>query len=96
MLNDTKDLRNFAVIRYEDFCRDPADMLRRLVEFFGLPPFDYEDALSKPIPIFKGYRRHAKIRNMNGKSFANLSEEDIEIISREAAPMLEAFGYPVL
>ncbi len=96
MLNDTKDLKNFAVIRYEDLCRNPADMLRRLVEFFVLPPFDYEDVLSKPIPIFKGYRREAKIRNMNGKNFENLSEEDIADISREAAPMLKAFGYPII
>ncbi|KKN39377.1 hypothetical protein LCGC14_0744110 [marine sediment metagenome] len=96
MLNDTKDLRDYAVIRYEDLCRDPADMLRRLVEFFDLPPFDYEEVLAKPIPIFKGYRRHQKIRNMNGESFKNLSEEDITDISREAAPMLKRFGYPVL
>ena len=96
MLNDTKDLRNYAVIRYEDFCRDPADMLRRLVEFFDLPPFDYEETLSKPIPIFKGYRREAKIRNMNGNSFANLSEQDIADITREAEPMLRRFNYPAL
>jgi hypothetical protein len=96
MLNDTKDLRDYAVIRYEDLCRDPADMLRRLVEFFDLPPFDYEEVLAKPIPIFKGYRREAKIRNMNGESFKNLSEEDIAGITREAEPMLKRFGYPIL
>ena len=96
MLNDTNELRDYAVIRYEDLCRDPADMLRRLVEFFDLPPFDYEGVLANPIPIFKGYRREAKIRNMNGRSFANLSEQDIADISREAAPMLKRFGYPVL
>lgn len=96
MLDDLKDLEGYAVIRYEDFCRDPADMLDRLIEFFELPPFDYTQILDKPIPIFRGYRPEAKIRNMNGESFAKLSPEDIADITREAAPMLKRFGYPVL
>lgn len=96
MLDDLKDLEGYAVIRYEDFCRDPADMLDRLIEFFELPPFDYTQILDKPIPIFRGYRPEAKIRNMNGESFKRLSPEDIADITREAEPMLKQFGYPVL
>ncbi|GAH85467.1 unnamed protein product [marine sediment metagenome] len=96
MLNDLKDLKNYAVIRYEDFCRGPADMLNQLIEFFDLPPFDYTPILDKPIPIFKGSRRAVKIRNMNGESLARLSEQDIADISREARGMLKRFGYPIL
>lgn len=96
MLNDLRDLEGYAVIRYEDFCRDPADMLDRMIEFFELSPFNYTPILNQPIPIFRGYRPEAKIRNMNGESFSRLSDEDIADISREAAPMLERFGYPVL
>ena len=71
-------------------------LLVGLVEFFDLPPFDYEETLSKPIPIFKGYRDERKIRNMNGESFKNLSEQDVADITREAEPMLKRFGYPIL
>ena len=96
MLEDITDLKNYAVIRYEDFCRDPADMLNRLVDFFELPPFDYAPVVEKPIPIFKGYRKAIKIRNMNGESFTKLTTGDIADITREAEPMLKRFGYPVL
>ena len=96
MLNALKDPKNYAVIRYEDFCRDPADMLNQLIEFFDLPPFDYTPILDKPIPIFKGFRRALKIRDMNSESLARLSEQDIADISREARDMLKRFGYPIL
>lgn len=93
MLEDLKDVKDFAVFRYEDLCRDPADMLARLLEFLDLPPFDYSETLSKPIPIFKKHRPEMKIRNMNEDSFRRLSEQDVRDITHEAAPMLKRFGY---
>ncbi len=95
MLEDLKEVKDYAVFRYEDLCRDPADMLARLLEFLDLPPFDYSETLSKPIPIFKKHRPEhmVKIRNMNRESFSRLSEQDIRNITREAGPMLKRFDY---
>ncbi len=96
MFEELEEIQNYAVIRYEDFCRDPTDMLARILEFLDLPSFDYSETLSKPIPIFKGYRPLMKIRNMNDMSFAKLSAQDVEDITREAAPILKRLGYPIL
>lgn len=96
MLEELEDVKDYAVLRYEDFCRDPEDMLIKLIEFLDLPSFDYSEILSKPIPIFKGYRPEVKIRNMNAESFAKLSKQDIRDITREAGTMLKKFGYSTI
>ena len=95
MLEDLEDVKDYAVFRYEDLCRDPADMLARILEFLDLPPFDYSETLSKPIPIFMKHRPEhvVKIRNMNAESFSRLTKGEIAEITREARPMLERFGY---
>ena len=61
MLEELEDVKDYAVLRYEDFCKDPEYMLIKLFEFLDLPPFDYSEILNKPIPIFKGY--HPKWRS---------------------------------
>lgn len=89
---DSEMIKNFRKVYYEDLCDSPQETIEELWNFIGLCNIDnwftgqtWEIAGSNSL-----------IRNMNAKSFANLSAEDIEGIERVAADMLTFYGYPLL
>lgn len=95
LLEDAPHLDNLLWTRYEDLADDPERELTRILDFLGLEARGSGVGidLDRPWDI---HEREEPIRNMNDGSIGRLSEEDIEIITREARPMLEHFGYPVL
>jgi len=95
LLNDLPELKHYAVLRYEDLCVNPKALMHQTLHDLELggASFDYSDMLSKPIPIFKGYRQEVKLKNMNPQSFSNLTDEDLDVIEEEAGEILNQFGY---
>jgi glycosyltransferase involved in cell wall biosynthesis len=97
MLEDSRYLRNFKLVTYEDLTGQPEKALFEIAEFLGLDkePFlelakqnwntqnIFNSSMSKSMPI----------QNMNEPSLKRLSSEDIEMVNQEASEMLKDFSY---
>lgn len=93
LLEDSEHLENVIWIRYEDFAEDPAGTVNRILSFLKV-----RDAEGSAIDMEQSWSIHERnepIRNMNPHNIARLSGSDIGVITREARPMLEHFGYEI-
>ena len=91
MLEDSKKLKHFMLVRYEDLTENVEKTMHIIEKFLGLPEYDY----SKMDVIDLGYSHFppAKIKNMNNKSFMALDSKQRETIYKNAREMLEYLGY---
>ena len=89
---DSKKIKNFRMISYEDLCNAPCQVTEELWDFIGLKGVLNWSEMTN----WKIQEKDSVIKNMNKRSFANLSSEDIKQIERVAAGMLEHYGYPLL
>jgi Sulfotransferase family len=88
--NDAKGIRFFKQIFYEDFCENPKKTISDIYAFLGL---NDESSVLLEAQHWKIHEYDSEIRNMNDRSFENLSREDIEKIETVAGEMLTYFGY---
>lgn len=90
--SDSKKITNFTRICYEKLCENPKDVVKEIWDFLGLRgEVDW--------PGGKKWRiqeKYSIIKNMNTRSFENLSPDDIEKIEMVAGEMLNFYGYPLL
>ena len=63
--------------------------MRQITNFLGLEPFPQSVAKKE----WEVFGVTSKIKNMNGKSFERLSNEDIQTIEKIAGQRLELHGY---
>jgi hypothetical protein len=89
MLRDLAHLRKQCLVRYEELTDDTARVVSELLTFLDLPPA----ALATPHRTWKIHEQEAVIQNMNGRSLASLSAEDLQLIDREAGHVLRELGY---
>jgi hypothetical protein len=92
MLKDFAHLRNARLISYEALTESPAEIFADLLAFLGLPAVPVGGVAERAWQI---HEQHSTIRNMNGRSFAALSAEDLQIVHEEAGTLLAALGYAV-
>jgi hypothetical protein len=87
--NDAKKIRFFKKIFYEDFCENPKKTLSDIYGFLGL---NDESSVLLEAQRWKTHE-YEEIKNMNDKSFKNLSKDDIKKIDTIAEEMLVYYGY---
>ena len=81
IVSNQRFLKNYMIVRYEDLVQNPERVLLSILEFCGL------DAEGFPVPSFT--------QGLNEEQISRLSDYEIEMITRIAAPMLVHFGYDV-
>ncbi len=88
MLEDSKYVSNFMVMKYEDLVSEPYLALEKLVKFLG-----FENAVLKSegnlASILTG------IQNMNPESTNRINEDESKIIEENALNMLNYFNYTI-
>ncbi len=93
MLDDAKYVRNFRLVRYEQFVDDPLGVTEELAGFIGINP-----APLRPV-VLNGWRfgnmdsKPSKLRNANPDLIGRLSSQEIALITVVASEMLEHLGY---
>lgn len=86
---DSRSVEHFLRITYEDFTADPAATLKQITDFIGVEPLA-ADLFAQNWTV---HGVESPIRNMNDRSFARLSAEDVEKINSEAEKRLQKNGY---
>ncbi len=89
LVNDSKFLKRFMWISYEELTENTVSTLDKITEFLGVEKFDSFESDQN----WSVHERDEKIRNMNHDSIEKLTPEKIEIINRVAGAMLDKFGY---
>jgi len=93
MLEDTAYLKQFMLVRYEDFTQNTKAVMRQVCQFLDIDFKPVQKAVNKEWRVHNMDNQAAKIQNFNAKSFARLTASDLEIINRYAGETLKRFGY---
>jgi hypothetical protein len=88
--SDAKKIRRFKRIFYEDLCDYPCKTISDIYAFLGL---NDESSGLLEVPRWKINQYNSQIRNMNARSIANLSVEDVKTIEEIAGKMLAYYDY---
>jgi len=89
---DSKHLKKFMWIKYEDLTENPTEILNKITNFCGIDNFDgVEEGRQWSI-----HERNEEIRNMNNESIKRLSKEQIDSINRIMGDVDFDFGYEKL
>lgn len=87
--NDSKHLKSFQWISYEDFTEDTQATLKKITDFIGIEEFPkFESNKSWSI-----HERNENIKNMNSQSINNLDSKQIEKINNVLGDQLSEFNY---
>ena len=95
LLEDAPHLEHCLQLTYEALCERTLETVRTLEEFLGLGPFG-DDLLSRTFDVHNAEKLPQAIRNMNPKSHARLSRDDIEIVTGRAGELMQRLGYDPL
>jgi hypothetical protein len=88
--SDAKQIRHFKQISYEELCEHPHDIMSDIYAFLGL---HNESSASLGVQRWNINEYNSEIRNMNDRSLAKLSVDDITKIETVAGEMLAYYGY---
>jgi hypothetical protein len=94
LLEDSAHLKKVIWVKYEDLAAHTERELSRVLSFLDLA--DHRDS---SIDVARSWAVHEKdepIRDMNPESISRLTPAELEIVTREATPMLRHFGYEIL
>lgn len=87
--NDRKCIKNFLQISYEDLTENFSDTMKGITNFLGINEFPKE-FLGEEWVV---HGEKSVIRNMNNRSFKNLSEDDRIKIKQVCGKTLNKYGY---
>jgi hypothetical protein len=76
-------------ITYEELAEETETSLRVVTDFLGLPSLKQGEIDQ----VWNVHGVRSKIKNMNSKSFANLSDREIRTIEEVAGEVLKKYGY---
>jgi hypothetical protein len=93
LVEDAAYLNKVLWVKYEDLAADPAAEIKRVLEFAGLSVPDLSGFINQSYGV---HERNEPIRDMNPESIARLTPEERRLITEQARPMLERFGYEIL
>jgi hypothetical protein len=89
MTKDSKALKRFHMIRYEDFVEDTERMLKGITDFLNISPMP-SAILQREWSI---HEANSSIVNMNPAGLARLAAEDFDRIESVAASVLQKYDY---
>jgi hypothetical protein len=89
---DLPTLNHVYMYTYEDFCEHPTSVLSDVADFLGLDRSFPTSAL-KTVDSHSLDGRTQGIQNMNARSIARLSSEDIDTINEIAGSLMSELGY---
>jgi len=89
---DSKFVRRFKRVFYEDLCERPDEIISSICKFLGLN----DELLSNSETRWKIQNNNIKITNLNERSINNLTLSDILKIEEVASPMLNYYNYKIL
>jgi hypothetical protein len=93
MLDDAQYVRNFKLLRYEDFTQDPSAHARGIAHWIGLDPGPLEPALASGWRLQNTDVVPSKIRNANAELLARLSPDEVVRIAAQAGELLQRLHY---
>jgi hypothetical protein len=93
MLDDAKYVRNFRVLRYEQFVARPDDMAADLLDRIGLDARPLAPFLAHGWRLQNTNVEPSRLRNANAELIAALSTEDCARVVVDAGELLERLGY---
>jgi len=93
MLEDSRSLEHFMLLRYEQLVANPAAAAERVAAWLGVDPAVFADVADQEFVTHHVDATPGKIEDYNARNIARLSEEDVLLIGREAGEMLDRFGY---
>lgn len=91
MLRDFEQLPNQMIVRYEELASDLPAVLDRVGGFIGISA----DGLTGLGAEWRVHGHERPIRNLNGESFASMTEDELTEIRAAAGIMLDRLGYDV-
>jgi hypothetical protein len=86
---DSKNVKHFLEIRYEELCMDPSNTVNKIFSFLGLRPID-QDFFKREFAV---HHKTSSISNMNRDSIQRLAPGDIRKIEEVAGEVLKRYGY---
>lgn len=89
MFEDFEHLERKILVRYEDLTESFDTSMSEIARFLGLEG-SYFGAKERS---WKIHEQTSSVRNMNPRSLASLSSDDVERIHAVAGPLLERLGY---
>jgi hypothetical protein len=92
MLNDAVHVKNFLLVRYEDFVASPQEALLRIAAFLEIPSDDVWTAYKRVYSSGPDESR-TLVRDMNAESIGRLNHAEIQAVTREAGNVLARMGY---
>jgi hypothetical protein len=95
MLEDSKFLKKFKLVRYEDMVTDPAKEAKSLFEFIGVDPKEGKLDFQSILPIVNMDGSDSAIKNFNQKSFDRIPSEKFRELSVKIEPTMKMLGYQV-
>lgn len=92
MFEDIQHLQQCHWFRYEDLTADPETELGKIEAFLGLSsPLDRSELGKVKVHSIDG--KTTGLQNLNDKSLANLTDEDLRTIDAAAGEMMRRLGY---
>lgn len=87
--NDSKYLKRFMWVKYEDLAADTFTTLDSIAEFIGISKFEsFEQGCT-----WKIHERDEQIKDMNQISIDRMGRNQIDRINKVAGDVIEEFGY---
>jgi hypothetical protein len=83
------DINRLLEVKYERLVEDPREILESVISFLGISPFECQIETA----TWSVHGVQSTLKNMNDKSFANLSVSDIEAIREVGAEYLSKHNY---
>ena len=96
MLEDFPSLERKLLIRYEDLCSQPQQVLKQVVEFLGLTSSFSDDCLTQERTIHSVDHASRSLQNLNLGSISRLSGDEIATINEITGDVMAELGYETL
>jgi len=93
LLDDLEKLQRSMLIRYEDLCERPQQVLREMAEFLDLEADGLAHILDQPLHAPTETGKPMVITNQNHASIDRLSAGDKDLIAGIAGPVMQRLDY---
>lgn len=93
MIKDSKFLKNFILIRYEDLVKNPKNVVTSLLDFIGASKKEYKHDFNSRLSIHNIEKKGSYIQNFNPKSINRISEDARKELAQVIEPLMKKLGY---
>jgi len=93
MIQDAKYLKNFKLIKYEDFVQNTEHVTYDLLDFIGADRSLFHFDIREKLRIHNINGKKSEIRDFNQKSIERIPPNVLKELSTEIEPMMKELGY---